>query len=98
MNLLALLDRLEQQVRENDLNVGTTALEVSDALKDEAHLWTPEEIQNTLARLESVQELARSQAQQARKETAKKGHNRRAIKGYRHLRGAHLAQRTRTTA
>ncbi len=98
MNLLSLLDRLEQQVRENDLNVGDTAREVSAALKEEAPLWTPEEIQSTLARLESVQELTRSQAVEVRQETAKKGHNRRAIKGYRHLRGAHLAQRTRTTA
>jgi hypothetical protein len=98
MNLLALLDRLEQQVRDNDLNVRDTAREVSQALREEAPLWTPEEIQSTLTRLDSVQELAREQARESRKETAKKGHNRRAIKGYRHLRGAHLAQRTRTTA
>ena len=98
MNLLALLERLEHQVRDNDLDVAGTAKDVSAALREEAPLWTHEEIQSTLARLESVQEMARSQAREAREETAKKGHSRRAIKGYRHLRGAHLAQRTRTTA
>ena len=98
MNYASLIALLERQVREQDAEAPTTAQEVNQALREVAPNWTEMELREALERLESIQAMARETSAQARSETAQKGYNRRALKGYRHLRSAHLAQRTRTTA
>lgn len=98
MTYASLITLLEQQVREQDLEASATARDVHKALREEAAGWTEEEVRNALKRLEDIQAMARETSAQARSETAQKSYNRRALKGYRHLRAAHLAQRTRTTA